>query len=107
MAAPALQLAEVMDATFQDLRLQEQGKPAIEPMNDNVLTEDDDQAMSSVNDEEEQEADWEEEWSEEDDRPTQYDLRQYGVYQSLPIPPGPPDLQADCNTAEEYLKRVR
>ena len=49
----------------------------------------------------------EEEWSEEDDQPTQYDLRQYGVYQSLPIPSGPPDLQSDCTTAEEYIKRVR
>lgn len=56
---------------------------------------------------EEDEGDMEEEWSEEDDRPTQYDLRQYGVYQSLPIPAGPPDLQSDCTTAEEYIKRVR
>lgn len=45
--------------------------------------------------------------SEEDVRPSQYDLRQYGVYQSLPIPSGPPDMQSDCDTAEEYLKRVR
>ena len=57
--------------------------------------------------EEEDEVELEEAWSEEDERPTQYDLRQYGVYQSLPIPAGPPDLQSDCTTAEEYIQRVR
>ena len=57
--------------------------------------------------EEEDEDELEEAWSEEEERPTQYDLRQYGVHQSLPIPAGPPDLQSDCTTAEEYIKRVR
>lgn len=46
-------------------------------------------------------------YSEEDDRPTAEDYRQYGMYQSLPIPSGPPDMEADCDTAEEYLRRVR
>lgn len=57
--------------------------------------------------EEEDEDEFEEAWSEEDERPTQYDFRQYGVYQSLPLSAGPPDLQSDCTTAEEYIKRVR
>ena len=71
----------------------------------------DEEPESSLTDEEyaeaEDEDELEEAWSEEDERPTQYDLRQYGVYQSLPIPAGPPDLQSDCTTAEEYIKRVR
>ena len=46
-------------------------------------------------------------YSEEDERPTPEDYRQYGMYQSLPIPPGPPDMEAPCDTAEEYLRRVR
>ena len=66
---------------------------------DNELIENDD-----ADDEDE---DIDEEWSDQYDRPTQYDLRQYGVYQSLPIPPGPPELDKDCDTAEEYLRRVR
>ena len=46
-------------------------------------------------------------YSEEDERPTAEDYRQYGMYQSLPIPAGPPDMEAPCDTAEEYLRRVR
>ena len=81
-------------------------EPAAEDMAEVV----DGEPESSLMDEdyiEEEDEELEEEWSEEDERPTQYDLRQYGVYQSLPIPAGPPDLQSDCTTAEEYIKRVR
>ena len=81
-------------------------EPAAEDMAEVVDGEPDSSLMDEDYIEEEDE-EHEEEWSEEDERPTQYDLRQYGVYQSLPIPAGPPDLQSDCTTAEEYIKRVR
>lgn len=73
-----------------------------------VVDEEPESSLMDEDDADEGDADeLEEAWSEEDERPTQYDLRQYGVYQSLPIPAGPPDLQSDCTTAEEYIKRVR
>ena len=78
--------------------------PPAEDMLEVVDEEPEFSPMDEVYAEEEDDDELEEAWSE---RPTQYDLRQYGVYQSLPIPAGPPDLQSDCTTAEEYLKRVR
>lgn len=82
-------------------------EPAAEDMTGIVDEEPDSSLMDEDYAEENGDNELEEAWSEEDERPTQYDLRQYGVYQSLPIPAGPPDLQSDCTTAEEYIKRVR
>ncbi|KAL3156933.1 hypothetical protein ABBQ38_001195 [Trebouxia sp. C0009 RCD-2024] len=82
-------------------------EPAAEDMTEIVDEEPDASLMDEDYAEEDGDDELEEAWSEEDERPTQYDLRQYGVYQSLPIPAGPPDLQSDCTTAEEYIKRVR
>lgn len=102
--------ATAMDISLDELHLdQEEGqRPEVNGeqlgnlVMDDAETFDDDE----LNDDEEED-ECEEDWDEEDDRPTQYDLRQYGVYQSLPIPSGPPDMQSDCDTAEEYIKRVR
>lgn len=84
-------------------------KLGLDPAADATAEVVDEEPESSMMDEDyaEDEDELDEAWSEEDERPTQYDLRQYGVYQSLPIPGGPPDLQSDCTTAEEYIKRVR
>ena len=66
-----------------------------------------DNAFGGSQEEDEDEIEEDDDWSEEGDRPSQYDMRQYGVYQSLPIPHGPPNMESDCDTAEEYLRRVR
>lgn len=81
--------------------------PAAEDMAEVVDEEPESSLMDEGYADEDDDEEFEEDWSEEEEKPTQYDLRQYGVYQSLPIPAGPPDLKSDCTTAEEYIKRVR
>ncbi len=91
---------------MDELHIDQEGRTqALNGGDENNLVMED--ADADLFDDDAEDGEIEEEWSEEDDRPTQYDLRQYGVYQSLPIPPGPPDMQSDCDTAEEYIKRVR
>lgn len=99
--------ASAMDVSMEELSLdQEPPNTESSEQQDNLLMADadipEDGGENVV-----EEDDVEEDWSEEDDRPTRYDLRQYGVHQSLPIASGPPDMQSDCDTAEEYIKRVR
>ncbi len=96
--------ATAMDVSLEELHTDEEGRTtALNGADENNLDMEDEEIF----DDDTEDGELEEEWSEDDDRPTQYDLRQYGVYQSLPIPPGPPDMQSDCDTAEEYIKRVR
>ncbi|KAA6423316.1 MAG: gem-associated 2 [Trebouxia sp. A1-2] len=93
-----------MDVSLEELHIDQEGRTtALNGEDENSLDMED----AEIFDYDAEGGEIEEEWSEDDDRPTQYDLRQYGVYQSLPIPPGPPDMQSDCDTAEEYIKRVR
>ncbi len=98
--------ATAMEVSLDELHIDQEGRTqALNGGDENNLVMED--ADADLFDDDAEDGEIEEEWSEEDDRPTQYDLRQYGVYQSLPIPPGPPDMQSDCDTAEEYIKRVR
>ena len=104
------QQLEGMDVCLEQLQLDQGGVPHAtaqegEVFMNGAVAQDDE--LIEDEDAFDQDEDIDEEWSEEDDRPTQYDLREYGVYQSLPIPSGPPDMDRDCDTAEEYLRRVR
>ena len=95
--------ATAMDVSLEELHIDQGRNTALNGEDENNSDMED---AETIDDDADGDG-FEEEWSEDDDRPTQYDLRQYGVYQSLPIPPGPPDMQSDCDTAEEYIKRVR
>lgn len=89
-----------MESEFDDLHLQHDASVGAVPA----------QPVDEVEGEEmytEEDEDYEDDLSEEDERPTREDFRQYGMYPSLPTPSGPPDMEADCDNVEEYLRRVR
>lgn len=97
----------IMEVEFEDLRLEH--NEADENTHYQTIGELGriDKNRDDYLDDDLEDEDGDEYYSEEDARPTPEDYRQYGMYQSLPIPPGPPDMEAPCDTAEEYLRRVR
>lgn len=95
---------QVMQLEFDELQLQHN------ETDENMVDESPAEPASGAEDDDEyadEDEDLEEYYSEGDERPTADDYRQYGMYPSLPIPSGPPDMEAPCDTAEEYLRRVR
>ena len=104
------QSASGMDISLDGLHLDQAHLPGLNGKADEFMESLDPMQDSEFNgsqEEGEEDIDPDDDWSEDDDRPSQYDLRQYGVYRSLPIPHGLPNMESDCDTAEEYLRRVR